>query len=160
MDKQLVKCLIICSLILGIILGVFSVIPYLGTFLLFIVCLFSAPLVMLYLIMDGKYDLTTVQQSIIDGAIIGFFANITYCIGFSILSVLISIAFNYTPNVILTSMISKSPLWLFVIVIIFIGVLLATTNAFSGFLTYYIINTIRDLYEKKNLQRKEEDING
>lgn len=49
----------------------------------------------------------------------------------------------------------NSPIWLLVVLILFIGVLTATTNAFSGFLTYYIVNLIRDIYERKH---SDEDI--
>ena len=55
-------------------------------------------------------------------------------------------------------MIINSPVWLFVTVVIFVGVLSATTNAFSGFMTYYIINFIRDIYEKKS--KNQEGKNG
>ena len=150
MNRAIIKSLIICSLILGLILGILSVIPYLGVISFLALMLFSAPLVMLYLIMDGKLDLTNIQNSIIQGAITGFFANIIFCGVFAILSVLILVGFNYSVNLILVSMIKNSALWLFVLMVLFIGVLTAVTNAFTGFITYYIINVIRDIYEKKH----------
>jgi len=150
MNRAIIKSLIICSLILGLILGILSVIPYLGVISFLALMLFSAPLVMLYLIMDGKLDLTNIQNSIIQGAITGFFANIMFCSVFAILSVLILVGFNYSVNLILVSMIKNSALWLFVLMVLFISVLTAVTNAFTGFITYYIINVIRDIYEKKH----------
>ena len=65
--------------------------------------------------------------------------------------------FNLTMNFVLTTMIVNSPLWLLGVFIIFIGVLCATTNAFSGFLTYYVINFIRDVYESEHPQVKDDD---
>lgn len=150
MDRITVKNLVICSLILGFVLGILSAIPYIGIYALSAVLLLTAPAVMLFLIMDGKFDLTTVKDSIITGAITGFSANLSFCIGYSIVAFLIHLAFNYSTNLILNSMIIKSPIWLLFVFIIFIGILTATTNAFSGFITHYVINMIRDAYEQKH----------
>ena len=64
--------------------------------------------------------------------------------------VILSKGVHYTPNFFLTAMIENSPVWLLGTFIIFLGVLCATTNAFAGFATYYIINLIRDIYENKH----------
>ena len=41
-------------------------------------------------------------------------------------------------------------MWLLAVFMIFIAVVSATVNAFSGLATYYIINYIRDTYEKNH----------
>ena len=153
MDKNIIKNLIIYSLILGFILGVLSIIPYVGTFMIMGLLLFVAPLVMLILIMEGKMDLTTIQDSIIDGAITGFCANLTFTFSACIVLALLQIGFKYSPNYLLTSMIINSSMWIIIMCSVFLGTLVAATNAFSGLLTYYIINFIRDSYEKKHPQK-------
>ncbi|MBQ8459568.1 hypothetical protein IJ541_05650 [bacterium] len=153
MDKFVVKDIILLSLILGIILGIFSPIPILGMVMLFIMLLLSAPIVMLYMIMDGKLDLTTTKDSIITGAISGFSSNFTFSITYCVVMAILANGFHYTTNFFLSAMITNSPIWLLLVFIIFLGVLCATTNAFSGFLTYYIINFIRDLYEKQHTKQ-------
>lgn len=150
MNKFVVKNTVILSLILGVIAGILCTIPYLGGVLLFLILLFTAPLVMLYMIMDGKFDLTDTKDSIITGAISGFSANLSFSTAYCIVTALLFKIFGITHNFFLASMITNSPLWLLFVFIIFIGVLFATTNAFSAFLTYYIINFIRDNYEKHN----------
>jgi len=150
MNNTLIQQIIIYSLILGAIFGILVPIPYLGIIILFITLLLSAPIVMVYMIMAGKLELTTVSNSIITGALTGFFTNITFSILFSVITVLLSEIFKYNPNLFLTAMITQSPIWLLITFIIFTGILFATTNAFSGFMTYYIINLIRDLYEQKH----------
>ena len=161
LDKTLIFNLIIISLILGAILGLLAPIPYVGTIMLSLVLVMSAPLVMIYLIMDGKMDLSTTTDSIIHGAIIGFCSNITFSIVYAIIIVILSKIFHYSSNLFLTAMRSDSPIWLLATFIIFIGVLCATTNAFTGFATFYIINFIRDMYEKNHLQNttKNNDFN-
>ncbi len=150
MNRVLVKNIAILSAIFGVICGLLAPVPYIGTLILFGVFLFSAPLVMVYLIMDGKLDLTTTQDSIVQGAFAGFVSGVVFSGVYAFMAFLLGIFFHYSSNFILTTMISNSPVWLLIVFIIFIGVLFGTTNAFTGFLTYYIINLIRDIYEKRN----------
>ncbi len=157
MDKFVVKNIIIFSLILGVILGLLAPIPYVGTVMLVVALLLSAPIIMFYLIMDNKLELTTTKDSIITGAIVGFAVNISFSVAYAAVVAILAKTINYSSNYILTTMIVNSPIWLLGVFIIFIGVLCATTNAFGGFLTYYLINFIRDMYEKQLPQNKDED---
>jgi len=155
-DKSQIINTIKLSLILGAILGILVFVPYINIAILLITLLMSAPAVMVYMIMDGKLELESVTHSLVVGAISGFSVNITFSAMFSILTVASALWFNYNPNVFLTAMITQSPLWLLVTFIVFIGVLFATTNAFSGVVVYYLINLIRDIYEKKH-PKKDDD---
>lgn len=157
MDNFLIKNIIVLSLILGVIFGLLAPIPYVGMVMLFGVLLLAAPLVMLYLIMDSKLELTTPKDSIITGALIGFFSNLSFSAVYALIMVLLSKVFHITTNFFLTAMIINSPLWLLFVFVIFIGVLFAVTNAFSGFATFYVINFIRDMYEKKHPQNLEDN---
>ena len=150
MNRYVVKNLIIHSLIVGAMFGILAVIPFLGIFALFCIMLLTSPIVMLYLIMAGKYDVTDVKDSIIAGATVGFSSNITFAGIYCITIVILYLLFGYNPNFFLTAMIIHSPIWLLVVCIIFVGVVTATSNAFSGFLTHYIINFIRDSYANKH----------
>lgn len=156
MNKFIVTNIIILSLVLGIILGLLAPTPYVGAIMLFVALLLAAPLVIVYLIMDGKFDLTTTKDSIITGALIGFCVNLTFSGTYCILIAILAKGFQYTTNFFLTAMVTNSPIWLIALFIIFIGVLCATTNAFSGFMTYYIINLIRDIYEKQHPELKND----
>ena len=105
---------------------------------------------MIFLIMAGKLNLSSTTDSIIQGAICGFCANLIFSLIFSAIVAIMSLFFNYSSNLFLTSMIINAPLWLLIICILFVGVFTATTNAFTGFITYYIIEFIRDMYDKRN----------
>jgi len=154
MNKVILKNLALSGLIIGSIFGVLGAIPYVGGFALFSILFLVAPVVMLLLIMAGKLDLTTPKDSIINGALIGFFSNITFSFAYSIVVALLHLTIKFTTNYVLTAMIINSPIWLLILIVLFIGVLTATTNAFTGFLTYYIINLIRDIYEKKHVDEE------
>ena len=157
MDKFVVKNIIVFSLILGVILGVLAPIPYVGTFMLIVALILSAPIIMFYLIMDNRLELTTTKDSIITGAIVGFVVNISFSVAYASVMAILAKTINYSSNYILTTMIVNSPIWLLGVFIIFIGVLCATTNSFSGFVTYYVINFIRDMYEKQLPKIKEDE---
>lgn len=152
MNKIILQSLIVLGLFAGLLFGVLASIPFIGGLSLFACLFLSAPIVMVLLIMAGKLDLTTPKDSIIGGAVVGFFSNITFSFAFAIINAILFLTLKYTTNYFLTAMIINSPIWLLIVIVIFIGILTATTNAFSGFLTYYVINLIRDIYEKKHLQ--------
>ena len=157
MNKFIVKNIIILSLILGVILGLPAPIPYVGTVMLVCTLLLAAPMIMVYMIMDNKLDLTTTKDSIITGAITGFVVNLSFSMTYAIVVAVLAKFFGYSSNYFLTAMIVNSPIWLLGVFIVFIGVLFATTNAFSGFMTYYVINFIRDMYEKQISNEKDTD---
>lgn len=157
MDRVVVKNLIIVSSLLGVMLGVLGAVPYIGIWLFIAAIILSAPLTMVYLIMDSKLDLTTIVNSIISGAISGFCSCIFFSCSYSIVTAMVYKFLHYSHNQILTSIIISSPMWLLVVFIIFIAVVSATLNAFSGLATYYIINFIRDMYEKKHSQTLQDD---
>ena len=161
MSKVLVFQISIISLILGIILGSLAPIPVIGLGMLLTMILLSAPIVILFLVMAGKLDLTSPKDSIITGGLIGFCANISFSFIYSFIMYIMSQGFHSTTNFFLSAMIVNSPVWLILIFILFLGVLSATTNAFSGFVTYYIINLIRDIYESKHPELKgQQDYNS
>ena len=149
MNKTLLQQIVILSLILGAILGVLSPVPYIGQIMLIFLLLFSAPIVMVYMIMAGKFDLTTIVDSITVGAITGFCANLTFSFIFAAITWILAVGFHITPNMFLSAMITNSPVWLLLTFIIFISVLCATTNAFTGCATHYVIDFIRDMYERR-----------
>lgn len=150
MNRNVIINLVIIGLVIGLVFGLLAFIPYVGLTALLSMFFMSAPVAVVLLIMSGKMDLTSVKDSIIQGAIAGFCSNITFCISYSIISALAFIIFNYTSNYFLTAMIIKSSVFLLLLFIIFTGVLFAVTNAFSNFCLYYIINYIRDSYERKH----------
>ena len=120
MNKSIVKNLIIKSLLFGLLLGIAACVPYAGIFALWLLLLFASPLVVLYMIMEGNFDLTDIKNSIICGGIIGFCANFSFCGIYALLNILVFMAFSYSDNIILTSMITKTPVWLFILCILFV----------------------------------------
>ena len=84
MNRNIFINLLIISLAVGFVLGELAVIPFVSMIALFLMLFLSAPIAIVLLIMLGKLDLTTVKDSIIQGLTAGFFANITFSLGYCI----------------------------------------------------------------------------
>ncbi len=149
-NNELMKYTGIITLLLGLALGLVAAIPFIGFLGFFAVLFLAAPAVLVYLIMAGLFDFTTIKNCVVVSSAIGFVANFSFGISYSFFTFILFKLFKYSNNIFLSSMIVNSPLWLLLVVIIFLGVLSATLNAFSGVATYYTINFIRDYYAKKH----------
>ena len=57
--------------------------------------------------------------------------------------------FKYYVNYGVALALNNSSLWIIILVTVFMGVLSATINAFTGFLTYYIAGFIENIKNKE-----------
>ena len=147
-NLTLLRQISILSTFFGSILGTVTLIPYIGIFsFIFLIC-FIAPLVIWILIKYDCLSLSSIKDSIITGAIAGF---ISY-LGFSIIYIPISIVlmkfFNLTSNYGIGLMLANASFFILTVISIFMGVLSATVNAFTGFLTFYVIELINEYINK------------
>ena len=77
-DNELLKYTGIITLLMGVALGLIASIPYIG-FLGFLAVLFlSAPAVLVYLIMEGLFDFSTIKNCVVVSSAIGFVANFSF----------------------------------------------------------------------------------
>ena len=155
MNKNVLKQISLISLFLGAILGVITVVPYIGELAFWTLMCLSAPIVILFLIWLHALKIQSVQESAVVGSIIGFIAFIGFSLFYMpIISVLAKV-FNIYPNLGVSYAISNSSFGLLIILVIFMGVLSATVNAFSGFLTFYGIE-LHKMLNKKDTKEKFE----
>lgn len=152
MNKKILKQICLLSVVLGGILGILTTIPFIGTFAFWILMCFASVAVLLFMIKKELLVINSVQESAVLGSIVGFISFI----GFSIIYIPIIIAlaklFQISSNYGVSMALSNANFGLIVVFVIFMGVLAATLNAFSGFLTYYGIN----LYKTLNAQEEHE----
>ena len=150
MNKTILKQAAFLSIFLGAALGVITVIPFLGDIAFWILMCLSAAAVILFMTKLEMLSVKSVQESAVLGAIIGFISFI----GFSVLYIPLIIAlakfFQIYPNYGVSMALSNASLGLIIVLVIFMAVLCATTNAFSGFLTYYGMDFFRILNEKED----------
>lgn len=150
MNKTILKQAAFLSIFLGAALGVITVIPFLGDIAFWILMCLSAAAVILFMTKLEMLSVKSVQESAVLGAIIGFISFI----GFSVLYIPLIIAlakfFQIYPNYGVSMALSNASFGLIIVLVIFMAVLCATINAFSGFLTYYGMDFFRILNEKED----------
>ena len=143
MNKTILKQAAFLSIFLGAALGIITVIPFLGDIAFWILMCLSAAAVILFMTKLEMLSVKSVQESAVLGAIIGFISFI----GFSVLYIPLIIAlakfFQIYPNYGVSMALSNASFGLIIVLVIFMAVLCATINAFSGFLTYYGMDFFR-----------------
>lgn len=144
-NYTLLRQISVLSIFFGLLLGAVTLIPYVGTFsFIFLIC-FMAPLVIWILVKYNCLSLTSIKDSVIVGAIAGF---VSY-MGFSILYVPVSVVlmkfFHLAANYGVGFMLQNASFFILIVVSIFMGVLGATVNAFTGFLTFYVIDFLNSV---------------
>ena len=155
MNTNILKQIAFLSLFLGAILGVITVIPFIGQFAFWTLMCASAVIVILFMIWIGNLEIQTVQESAIIGAIIGFISFVGFSLFYMPIVAFLAKVFNISTNYGVSYAISNSSLGLLIVMVIFIGVLSATVNAFSGFLTFYGIE-LNKMLKKRDNQTKFE----
>ena len=154
MNPILIKQTAILSAILGGILGVLTLIPFVKnfSFLLLIVCI--SAVVIIYMKKNDLIGIIDVREGAILGAIIGFVSFIAFSIVFIPLVAIVGLIFKgyYTYGI--TYMLRISGFFVLIMLVIFLGLLSALMNSFSGLVTAYMYEILSGIKkeEKENEQ--------
>lgn len=89
------------------------------------------------------------KDSIITGAIAGFVSYLGFSIIYVPISVILMKLFHIAANAGVGFMLGNATFFLLVVISLFMGVLSATVNAFTGFLTFYVIDFINTIEKRK-----------
>ncbi len=149
MNKKILKQISLLSLLLGAILGIITTIPFVGTFAFWVLMCFVSTAILLFMVKNELLTINTVQESAILGSIIGFVSFISFSIFYVPIIIVLAKVFQLYTNYGVSMALSNASFGLIVVFVIFMGVLAATLNAFSGFLTYYGINLYKMLNSKE-----------
>lgn len=142
-DFILLKRISILSTFFGAILGFVTLIPFIGTFSLVFLFCFIAPLVIWTLIKYNCLSLSSIKESVIVGAIAGAVAYLGFSIIYIPISVVLMKFFNLSANYGIGITLMNANFFILAVLSLFMSVLSATINAFTGFLTFYIIELVR-----------------
>lgn len=145
----LLKQIAILSAFFGAVLGALTLIPYLGVIsFVFLIC-FISPLVIWILVKYNYLSLSSIKDSVITGAISGFIAYMGFSIIYVPISVILMKLFHISANIGVGYMLGNASFFLLLILSLFMGVLGATVNAFTGFLTFYVLDFINSIEKRK-----------
>ncbi len=146
MNKIILKQSVLLSLFLGAVLGIVTVIPFIGQAAFWSLLCLSAVGVILFMTKHKILCLSTIQESVILGALSGFVSFIGFSVFYIPIIIALAKIFQYYPNYGVSLALSNASIGLIIVLVIFMGILSATVNAFSGFLTFYgieLYNTIK-----------------
>ncbi len=145
----LLKQIAILSAFFGAVLGALTLIPYLGVIsFVFLIC-FISPLVIWILVKYNCLSLSSIKDSVITGAISGFIAYMGFSIIYVPISVILMKLFHISANIGVGYMLGNASFFLLLILSLFMGILGATVNAFTGFLTFYVLDFINSIEKRK-----------
>ena len=136
MDKSLLKLILLISAFLGVVFGILTATPYIGEIAFWILLCFAAVIEMLFLMKVKLLELFTVNESAVIGGIIGFVSF-----------------FNYSTNYGVSMILGNANFGILLILSVFMSVLSATINAFTGFITFYIKEFIKTLDKNEEKRR-------
>lgn len=142
-DFILLKQISVLSVFFGALLGFVTLIPFIGTFSIVFLFCFIAPLVIWNLVKYNCLSLTSIKDSVITGAISGFVSYLGFSIIYIPISVVLMKFFNLSANYGIGITLMNANFFILVVLSVFMGVLSATVNAFTGFLTFYILEIIK-----------------
>lgn len=128
------------SLIFGAGVGIVSLIPFLGVISFLIIIFCSSFIILIILKKTGNIICPNEQTGLFYGGISGFIAFIGFIITFLPLSYILSFVFkeSYYTGI---SLILKGGFVLSTTLIVFIGILCAMMNSFSGLASIYFFNS-------------------
>ncbi len=136
MNKILIKQISVLSLILGAVLGAITIIPYVGI-LSFLAQMFVAgTIVLLYMKKNDFVGKLTPRDGGIYGSIIGFVSFIGFSLTFVPIATVIGLFVkgSYYTGI---SMLFRIGFIVLIMMVIFVAILSALMNAFSGLATVY-----------------------
>lgn len=142
-DFILLKRISILSAFFGAILGFVTLIPFIGTFSFVFLFCFVAPLVIWTLIKYNCLSLSSIKESVVVGAIAGAVAYLGFSIIYIPISVILMKFFHLSANYGIGITLMNANFFILTVLSLFMSVLSATVNAFTGFLTFYVLELVR-----------------
>ncbi len=155
MNKLMLKQMVVLSLILGAILGVITIIPYINLLSFLAMIFVSAPIIMVYMKKNDFIGKLIPKDGASFGAAIGFFSCIGFCATLVPLAAIISFIndkwFHYLTWYSSMGIWFKNGLggfFVLLMMVLFVAMLCALFNAFSGLATIYFYDQFLNTEEE------------
>ncbi len=150
MNKLLLKQVSILSIIAGIILAFLTLIPFIGQFAFIILMAFVAAFIITFMVKIDLLEILSIRESVVLGALIGFISFLAFAIVYlpivAILGRFFSLYYLYGISMLL----NVGSFGVIFMLTIFVAILSATINAFSAFITFYVLEFLKTLDKNDN----------
>lgn len=137
----LIKQMAVLSAILGLILGLLTIIPIIGQFAFFTLIVLTTPIIFVYMKKLDMIGILDIKQGAIYGSLIGFVSFVAFCLSFVPLAAIISFI-SKGSHYLWVGLMVKEGFFILIMLVLFVSILAALMNAFSGLVTMYIYNQI------------------
>lgn len=157
MNPLIVKQTSILSAILGGILGVLTLIPFVRNFSFMILILCISAVIIVYMKKNDLIGIIDVKEGAVLGAIIGFVSFIAFSIVFMPLVMLVGWflgLFKIPYNTYGINIFFQTGFFVLVMLVVFLGILSALMNAFSGLVTAYLYEILTGI-KKEDIEKEE-----
>ncbi len=150
MNKLLLKQVSILSIIAGIILAFLTLIPVIGQLSFIILMVLVSAIIIVFMTKFDLIDVMEIRESVVLGALIGFVSFLAFAAVFLpaawLLGRFFSLPYLYGISIIL----NVGSFGVIFLLTVFVAVLSATINAFSAFITFYILEFLKTLDKNDN----------
>lgn len=143
MNELLMKRIAFLSAMLGLIAGVITVIPFICSLSFLALMVLAAVIVIVYMKKKNFIGYIEPKEGSIYGAIIGFISFIGFCVSFLPLAAIIGLIYKGSFYLGI-SLIVRSGIFVIILMVLFVAMLSALINAFSGLVTAYIYTQIEE----------------
>ncbi|MCQ2789294.1 MAG: hypothetical protein MJ229_02840 [bacterium] len=150
MNQLLMKQIAILSAILGGILGVITLIPFIKTLSFMALILCVSTIVLVYMKKNDAIGIINTREGAVFGAISGFVSFIAFSIVFIPLVSIIGLIFKSYNTYGILYLLKASGFFVLVMLVIFIAILSALMNAFSGLVTAYVYEYLTGIKKEAN----------
>ena len=145
MNISLIKLITILSIIIGLTGGFLTLVPYIGGVVFFILMSLTSVISIVFLMRLGAVRFDSAAESAVIGGITGFVSFIAFSIVYMPLVIILLKVFKYYTNYGVALALNNANLFIIIVLSVFIAILSATINAFTGFLTYYVTELIKNM---------------
>lgn len=150
MNPILIKQTSILSAILGGILGIITLIPFIRNFSFLLLILCISAVIIVYMKKNDLIGIIDVREGALLGAIIGFVSFIAFSIVFIPLAALIGLIFKGYFMFWLVPLLKYSGFFVLIMLVVFLGLLSALINAFTGLVTAYVYEALTGIKKEQN----------
>jgi hypothetical protein len=150
MNPLIVKQTSILSAILGGIIGVLTLIPFVRNFSFTLLILCISAVIIIYMKKNDLIGIIDVKEGAILGAIIGFVSFLAFSIVFVPLIAIVGLVFKNYYTFGITFLLRASGFFVLIILVVFLGMLSALMNAFSGLVTAYVYEVLSGVKKEQN----------
>ncbi|MGN1154375.1 MAG: hypothetical protein ACI4S3_10140 [Candidatus Gastranaerophilaceae bacterium] len=152
MNILLLKQVALFSALIGAAIGIITLIPFIGTISFLVLILLLSAIIIVYLKKNDLIGIIDMREGAILGAVIGFSSFMAFAAVYTPISIIIGLIFRqyYIGHLFTIFLTNFGGFFIMLLLLLFVGLISALMNAFSGLTTAYIYEMLSGLKKAEN----------